>query len=353
MKRKTLTLLTALLALVLLITACNGSKTTTTTAEPAANVTDAPEGTANDTASGTVTVYTSVPQALIDQYQEAFNKVYPDIKVEVYRAVTNDILAKLKAEQEANANVADVIWVADESSAVLLKEQGYLTPYKSTEDAGIQDSMKDSENYYYGSRVINMVLAYNTSALSEAPSSWNDLLDLAHKDKIGMASVESGTSYAFVGNMAAADGFGWEFFESFKANGGVPVKGNSDVVSKLAAGELVLTPTLDYMVKAAKDNGSPVDYVVPEEGAVMIVSPICLANHSKNEKAGQTFIDYVLSLEGQTMLGEQDVVSVRTDVNPPQGVPSVSDLKAFPADNEYLNEGREEINGKYGDIFGH
>ncbi len=303
-------------------------------------------------ASGTIAVYTSVPQDLIDQYKTEFNKSYPDIEVNVYRAVTNDILAKLKAEKDAGSIVADVVWVADEASAVLLRQQGYLKPYTSTEDGNIPDSMKDKDRYYYGSRVINMVLAYNTQAVSAPPSSWNDFLDTAYKGNIGLPSVSSGTSYTFVGNVASHADFGWDFFQKMKDNGGVQVKANNDAVTKLSSGEFALTACLDYMIKAAKDKGSPVDYVVPKEGAIMVVSPICLVAGGKNERSGQVFIDYVLSKEGQEMLSSQNVVSVRSDIVPPAGVLSVADIKAFPTDNDYLNDGREEINEKFNEIFG-
>lgn len=310
-----------------------------------------PEPKPDPKPSGTVTVYTSVPQKLIDQFKSQCEKKYPDIKINVYQAVTNDILAKLKAERDAGAIGADVVWVADTASAELLKEQKYLAKYSSPEGSNIPASIKDQDGYYYGSRVINMVLAYNT-ANTKPPRSWNDLLDTQYKDKIGMPSVTSGTSYTFVGNLAANQNFGWAFFEKMKANGGVQVKANNDAVQKLASGEFTLTVVLDYMIKDMKDQGSPVDYVIPEEGAVMVVSPIALVEGGKNADGGKKFIDYVLSKEGQELLSKQNVVSVRSDITPPAEVPSIKDIKAFPSDNVYLTEGREEINTKFNNIFG-
>jgi len=301
--------------------------------------------------SGTVTVYTSVPQALIDEFKGEFEKKYADIKINVYQGVTNDILAKLKAEKDAKAIGADVVWVADTASAELLKSQNYLAKYVSPEGNNIPDSIKDKDGYYYGSRVINMVLAYNTTN-TKPPQSWNDLLDPQYKGKIGMPSVSSGTSYTFVGDLASNQDFGWAFFEKMKANGGVQVKANNDAVQKLASGEFSLTVVLDYMIKAMKDQGSPVDYVIPQEGAVMVVSPIALVDGGKNSAGGKKFLDYVLSKEGQELLTKQNVVSVRSDITPPSGVPSIKDIKAFPANDAYLNSAREEINTKFANIFG-
>lgn len=340
MKNNPLKLLVSLLLLSLLLAGCSSQN------PPAQSEVKTESG-----GSGTVTLYTSVPQTLIDQYKGEFEKKYPDIKINVYQGVTNDILAKLKAEKDAGSISADVVWVADTASAELLKSQKYLTKYASPEGNNIPDSVKDKDGYYYGSRVINMVLAYNTAS-AKPPKSWNDLLDPQYKGKIGMPSVSSGTSYTFVGNLASNQSFGWAFFEKMKANGGVQVKANNDAVQKLASGEFSLTVVLDYMVKAMKDKGSPVDYVIPQEGAVMVVSPIALVDGGKNAAGGKKFLDYVLSYEGQELLTKQNVVSVRSDITPPSGVPSIKDIKAFPSNDTYLNNAREEINTKFGQIFG-
>jgi iron(III) transport system substrate-binding protein len=299
---------------------------------------------------GVVTLYTSVPQELIDQYKQEFEKKHPQIRVNVYRAGTNEVLAKLKAEQQAGGVAADVIWVADTASAELLKGQKLLQKYNPPEAAKISAAMKDKDGYYYGSRVINMVLGYNTKNTS-APKSWRDFLDPRHKGKIGLPNVTSGSSYTFVGALAAHPSFGWKFFEEMRANGGIQVKANMDAVQKLATGELSLVAILDYMVKEMKDQGSPVDYVIPAEGAVMVISPIALVAGGKNLAGGEKFIDYTLSKEGQAMMSRQNVVSVRTDITPPPGVPAVADIKAFPLNNAYLNDARAEIHQKFNAIF--
>jgi len=336
---KTVKKLASLLLICLLSAGCQ-SGTQTKPAESPAESSNNP---------GVVTVYTSVPQELIDQFKAEFEKK-SHAEVKVYRAVTNDILAKLKAEKEAGGVAADVVWVADTASAQLLKEQNYLQKYDSPEAAALAPSMKDPQGYYYGSRVINMVLAYHTKV--EKPESWNDLLKPQYKGKIGIPAVSSGTSYTFVGALASQPDFGWKFFEQMKANGGMQVKANKDATQKLASGEFQLAVILDYMIKDLKDKGSPVDYVIPKEGAIMVVSPIALLDGAKNPAGGKQFIDFTLAREGQELLMKQNVVTVRTDLTPVPGVPMVADIKAFPIPDQYLNEAREEINSKFEAIFG-
>ncbi len=296
-----------------------------------------------------ITVYTSVPQNLIDQFQAAFIETYPDIEVNVYRAGTGDILSKLRTEKEANSVAADVVWVADFVSAEALKEMDMLAKYESKEASAINENLIDPDGYYYGSRIINMVLAYNTKI--EAPNSWNDMLDSKYAGKIGIPSVSSGTSFSFVGTLAASDRFGWDYFEKMRENGGIQLTANKDAAEKVATGELEMAVVLDYMVKEMKDQGSPIDYIVPEEGLVMVASPIALLADSSNPEGAKTFIDFTISKEGQKIMAEQNVVSVREDVEPPEGVPSINDLKIFPTDVDYLETKRSEIIERFEQIF--
>ena len=99
----------------------------------------------------------------MDAYKLAFEKKYPEVEVNVYRAISGEVLTKLKTEKEAQQVSVDVVWVADFSSANSLKELDLLAKYDSAEGAAIDPAFKDSEGYYYGSRIINMVLQYRHS----------------------------------------------------------------------------------------------------------------------------------------------------------------------------------------------
>src|SRR5438132_10624285 len=55
-----------------------------------------------------VLLYTSVPQELATQVADAFTKKRPDIKVEIYRAGSTEVGAKLAAEREVGGIRADL-----------------------------------------------------------------------------------------------------------------------------------------------------------------------------------------------------------------------------------------------------
>jgi iron(III) transport system substrate-binding protein len=199
--------------------------------------------------------------------------------------------------------------------------------------------------------LINMIIGYNTS-VSTPPKKWTDLLKPEYGGKLGFPSpLRSGAAEAAVKTLA--DKYGWKYFEDFKANRGVQIANNSMVRDMLATGELTVGVLLDYMVRGAKADGSPMDYVWPDDGAVFIPSPIAVFNTSKNQEAAKVFVDYVISQEGQkTMVEVGDFIPVRADVEPPAATPSLGKIKKLPTDWKAVQEMRQDTKDRWTALFG-
>src|SRR5262245_41405694 len=63
--------------------------------------------------SGSVTVYTSQPSDQIGKVVEAFRKVHPNVRVDLFRSGTTEVMNKLQAEFAAGRPQADVVLIAD------------------------------------------------------------------------------------------------------------------------------------------------------------------------------------------------------------------------------------------------
>src|SRR5688572_28696190 len=74
-----------------------------------------------------LTVYTALETDQLKAYQEAFNKVEPNIEIKWVRDSTGVVTAKLLAEK-ANPQ-ADAIWCVAASSMALFDTNGMLEPY--------------------------------------------------------------------------------------------------------------------------------------------------------------------------------------------------------------------------------
>ncbi|NIO08408.1 MAG: Fe(3+) ABC transporter substrate-binding protein, partial [Deltaproteobacteria bacterium] len=65
----------------------------------------------------------------IAKFREAFNKRYPDIKVEAFEASGYKVFEKLMTEIDADRVAGDVFSVADVVPLMILKEKNELLKY--------------------------------------------------------------------------------------------------------------------------------------------------------------------------------------------------------------------------------
>ena len=74
------------------------------------------DGTTTAAATGektVLTLYTSEPEEKVDEINRAFQEENPDVEVQVYRAGTGDLKARIEAERTSGKVEADLIWAAD------------------------------------------------------------------------------------------------------------------------------------------------------------------------------------------------------------------------------------------------
>jgi iron(III) transport system substrate-binding protein len=297
--------------------------------------------------SSRVLLYTSVPQELATQFADAFMKKRPDIKVEIYRAGSTEVGAKLAAEREVGGIRADLLWLADAPVYYDLRQRGELLGYISPEAKSIPEELKDSKGFFTAGRLINMIIAVNTQVtpLKDAPKSWKDFPDLGKKAVMGNP-LYSGSNFVTVAAFVKKDG-NWSWFERARAKGVAIVRGNSDAADALAGKEFGVAMTLDYIVAGLIKKGAPLAIVWPTDGAISVPSPIAIIKGAKNPTGSKAFVDFVLSKDGQEFLVKQDVIPVRGDVAPPKGQPSAKQIKFMPIPYEWAAQNAADIREQF------
>jgi iron(III) transport system substrate-binding protein len=302
-----------------------------------------------------ITLYTSVPQNIIDNIQQDFEQKNPDVTLEVFRAGTGSTLAKLEAERESGVIHADVVWVADFSVYETFKEEGLLMAYDAPEAQMIPERFYDPDHYYYGARLINVVLAYNTSMIkgSDVPTSWFDLLRPEVKGRVGSSNPQrSGVFFVATGAFVDNPEMGWNFFERYAQQNPPVQDSNTGIAKKIASGELLAGIALDYTIRKMKQGGSPIDLVWPKEGVVLAPSPIGIIADTDSPETSKRFVSYVLSKEGQRELTANGFVPARRDVSRPEGVPPLEDIKYMDVDWPWLRSNREQLISRFNSMFG-
>jgi iron(III) transport system substrate-binding protein len=294
-----------------------------------------------------VLLYTSVPQELATQFADAFMKKRPDIRVEIYRAGSTEVGAKIAAEREVGGIRADLLWLADAPIYYDLRKRGELYSYISPEAKAIPTDLKDPKGLFTAGRLINMIIAVNTEVipLKDAPKSWKDFPDVGKKAVMGNP-LYSGSNFVTVAAFVKKDG-DWSWFEKAKAKGVAIVRGNSEAATALAGKEFGIAMTLDYIVAGLIKKGAPLAIVWPSDGAISVPSPIAIIKGTKNPNGSKAFVDYVLSKEGQEFLVKQEVIPVRDDVKAPAGQPSAKQIKFMPIPYEWAADNAPAIREKF------
>ncbi len=176
-----------------------------------------------------LTVYTALETDQLKAYQEAFNKVNPNIEIKWVRDSTGVVTAKLLAEK-ANPQ-ADVIWGVAASSLALFERNGMLEPYAPLNLDAIMAQYRDKKSppAWWGMDVFGAVVCFNTVEAKKKnipiPTTWKDLTKPEFKGQVVMPNpASSGTGYFDVVAWLQlwgddnGKGGGWKYMDALHEN---------------------------------------------------------------------------------------------------------------------------------------
>ncbi|WP_250482404.1 ABC transporter substrate-binding protein [Caballeronia sp. GACF5] len=158
-------------------------------------------------------------------------------------------------------------------------------------------------------------LGYNKGVFAKngwaTPTSWNDLGDPKYKGKVSIAPISSYGMMALV-MIARANGGNEEKIEpGFEA---MAKKVSPNVLAWEASpatmaqmfqtGEAALIVWGNTRVQPVVDQGAPVAFVYPKEGAVLGMVTACVINGGPKPKLAQRFLEEVLSPAAQVQLAK-------------------------------------------------
>lgn len=300
----------------------------------------------------TITLYTSQPNADAQQTVDAFMAANPGTEVEWVRDGTTKLMARLRAEIEAGKPQPDVLLIADTVTLEGMAQEGLLTAYQSPEAANYDAALYSSEGYYYSTKLITTGIVYNTG-IETAPESWTDLSDVALKGQIAMPSpLYSGAALIHLATLTGDKDLGWDYYGALAANEARAKGGNGGTFKAVAAGEKPYGMVVDFLAIRNKAEGSPVDFVFPEEGVSYVTEPVAILSSAKNVEGAQKFVDFVLSQEGQDLVLDMGYIPARDGMGVPAGFPTREDIKLMDFDPAVALKNAEANKEKFAELFG-
>jgi iron(III) transport system substrate-binding protein len=255
-------------------------------------------------AEGKVVWYTSLAGSSYKELAQGFEKKYPGVKVDVYRAASNELMARITAEARARQYLADTI----ETTLPLLKslrEDGLLAVYNSPHLARYPAHAKESAGkglYYWGvNRESFIGVGYNPKLIPRTvvPKNFAGLLHPQLKGKIGMTTSDTG-----VRMMGAILKFkSEEFARKLKAQEISLHSVSGRAMADMAiAGEVPISASIfrDHAMES-KGKGAPIDWV-PMEAVPTNAGATTIVYQAPHPHAAVLMADFILSPEGQKIL---------------------------------------------------
>lgn len=298
-------------------------------------------------------VYTSLKEVLIGKVRDQFVAAHPDIDFDYYSAGAGKLMAKIAAERQSGHIACDVLWTSEVPDFIALKDEGLLLPYKSPEASNVVSPLKDPDGYFIPARLGTLGLVYNTNKIKTPPTSWQDLLKPEFKDGFAMANPAlSGTSMVSLAMLV--ENFGWDYVKALKANGAKMGQGAGQVVDDTASGDIAACIGVDYITIDKIVKGATLGFVYPPE-MLVIPSPVAIIKDTRNEKAAQMFVDFLLSEKGQQIIADsytlpiKEAVTVKTELGLVH--PKEATERAFPFDYKKLASEKQSVINRFTEIM--
>ena len=304
------------------------------------------------------------------------------VKVNLQSMGTGEALAKISAEKD---NPQADLMFGGMNLGAYLQHEGLFEEYVAEGYDKIPEGYRTHVEKYpffthYGLSGSNLLVNVNlekemieNGELDGEIKGYADLLNPALKGKIAMGDAAgSSSALAQLTNMllvmnpdAKKDGLdgelafgpdakGWEYVEKFMLNLDGKILGSSSALYKgTEAGEYVVAATYeDPSIALLTDGSQNVRVVYPEEGAVWLPAASAIVKDAKNLDNAKSFIDFLVSDDGQKQIAKLTYRPVRDDiVHENEFMQPFSDINVAFEDIEYVSNHRSDIQAKFKDML--
>jgi iron(III) transport system substrate-binding protein len=272
---------------------------------------------------GKVVYYTANFAEVEQEVIRAFNKRFPEIKVEMVRAPGGQLITRVKTEAAAGKLTADVV---DHSDRALMKDlvdlfQDYAPPNAADY---IPEAMISPKLWPRVTLVWS--IAYNSALVDKPPKSWMDLTKSEYGNKqIGQVIAPSGgTTWTRV--MFERQVLGEDYWRKQAPTQPILYPSGAPMADAMVRGEISMGPLLYNAIYPKKRDGAPIEIFFAPEGAPVNPYASGVPKTAAHPNAAKLFLNWCMSEEGQTFMIKElgNLTSLKTaPVYPPGFDPKI------------------------------
>ena len=292
-------------------------------------------------AEGTLNWYTTLSRTIGPGVVKAFEAKYPGIKVDMYRASSEDVSARMYQEANAGTQGADIVETNGTELLFMQHRANILVPYRGSPYVnGIPKSY--AYDTFTGDRVEAFIVAWNTNLVKsgEEPKSWADLanpkwagkLAMEPSDTVWFAAVYQSleakqlkaykptprTKAAKAKALKVIDARLTNMFKAIAKNSQI-VSGHTTQATLLAAGQFAVCVSCHAQsVEALQKDKAPLAFKPFAAPLVIRAQGIGIAYRLKHPNAALLFYDWMLRSDGgQKALLDGGANPARSDMADP------------------------------------
>lgn len=305
---------------------------------------------------GEVVYYTDlIVDQIVRPLASAFEARY-GIKVSYSRADSQVNILKLLNEKKAGRVMSDIFGL--NTGLEVLIAAGAARQFTTANGEELPARYRDPDHYWVSSHLFVITPAINTSLVGAAqrPRSYDDLLLPYWKDKMVWKPNDLTGAPGFIGNVLLTMGEerGMDYLRRLSKQNIKAVNASARaVLDQVIAGEYAMSlQILNHHAAISAAKGAPVDWV---RLSPVTVSPglVGMTAGSPHPNAGQLFVEFMTSPEGQKIFQQADYLPARPDVPPriPDLIPETGGFTGNVITPAITAKGYEHWNDVYRELF--
>ena len=282
---------------------------------------------------GQLVYYTDlIVNQIVVPLEQAFLKKY-GIRVRYTRADSDANSLKLLSEHKAGRIQGDGFSMATGFSSMV--RAGIVRKAELRNAAALMPQFRDPDGYWVSSNYYVLTPGVNTELVpvAERPKTYDDLLHPRWRGKMAWKPNDMSGAPGFIGNVLVSmgDEKGLAYLEKLRGQQVTNLPGSARaVLDRSIAGEYPLVLQIfNHHAAISAQKGAPAGWI-PMEPATVVTELLGLTVGSPNPNAGQLFVEFMISEEGQKMFRDAGYFPTRAGLASqfPDLEPSTGKFKA-------------------------
>jgi iron(III) transport system substrate-binding protein len=284
---------------------------------------------------GALRIYTNTHTNVAGDLLAAFHQIYPDIRIDYNDLNAAPLYSRFRAEVAGHKPTADFVWSSAMDLQVKLINDGFASTYSSPKRNAVPAWVLWRDQGY-GITTEPVVFVYNKELVQKAliPNTHDDFEELLtthraqfHNKVATYDPLGSEVGMLFLSQDIRVTRDTWDLVRAMGATKPDFYSNAGEVIEHVSDG----THALGYNVMGSyalewQKHDPKIGVVFPKDYVLLMSRIAFIPVAAAHPSAAKLFLDFLLSVQGQTLLSQHSMMPVRRDVPAPADQPQLDPL---------------------------